>query len=402
MAAPRIKFYFENGALGLVSPNADGVLGLLCTGATVGSTFVLGTPYVLRGMDSLQALGVTAINNESLYKLLSDFYGEAGNGTELWLMAFADTVKLSEMVDPNSNVRAKALINAANGRLRGLIVSRTPAAGYTPTVTNGLDSDVALAQTNAETLAVWAEDSKYAPLFVLLEGYGYSGTATALTDQTLGSTEHVSIVIGNTETQLSATAVPAAMGLVGGRVAKNPIQQNIAAVADGPVNTITAYIGDKKVEEADWETIHDKGYITFRTYSGRSGYFFVDDPTTTLATDDYSHLTAVRTVQKAFRIAYNSLLEKLVAAVPVNADGTLQTSLIKGWQAEVENAIARDMTANGELSADLSNPNDKGVQCFIDPAQNVASTSKVVIRIRVRPFAYARFIDVYLGFQVVS
>ena len=55
------------------------------------------------------------------------------------------------------------------------------------------------------------------------------------------------------------------------------------------------------------------------------------------------------------------------------------------------------MTAEGELSA-----NDKGEGCkvFIDPKQNVLATSKINISIKVRPYGYARFIDVALGFAV--
>jgi hypothetical protein len=59
------------------------------------------------------------------------------------------------------------------------------------------------------------------------------------------------------------------------------------------------------------------------------------------------------------------------------------------------------MTANGELSADVTDPKDRGVECFIDPTQNVISTSKVNIKIRIKPFGYARYIDIYLGFKAV-
>ena len=60
------------------------------------------------------------------------------------------------------------------------------------------------------------------------------------------------------------------------------------------------------------------------------------------------------------------------------------------------------MTANGELSADVTNPKDRGVQCFIDPTQNIVSTSRINIKVRVRPFGYGRYIDVYLGFKTVT
>lgn len=398
MAAPRIKIYFENGALGIAAENADGVFGMLCTGVSVGSTFVLGKAYILRGLASLIPLGITALNNPDLYRAVKLFYDEAGNGQELWIMAFPDTVKLSEMVDVTDPAKGMALVNAANGRLRGLIVSRVPGVGYTPTITNGMDADVAVAASKAQALATWATDTKFAPLFVILDGYGYNGNPVDLTDLTTAAYDRVAIALSTEVSGNKNTIAP----LVAGRLAKSPVQKNLADVSDGPINTLTAFIGTKPVEQADWESAHNKGYLVLRTYPMRSGYFLVDDPTATVATSDYSHLTARRTIDKAYRIAYLTMLDKLMGSVAINADGTIQTPVAKSWQADVENAIAANMTALGELSANVTDPSDKGVTCYINPAQNVLSTSRVVVQLRVRPFAYARYIDVYLGFQVAA
>lgn len=395
---PRVKISFANGALGLVAASADGVLGFLCTGVTVSTTFVLATAYVLRSLDSLTALGVTAINNPAVYKLIKDFYSVAANGTECWLMAFPDTVSWSQMVDVTDAAKAKALINAANGRLRGLVVSRLPAGSYTPTITAGLDADVALAETKAQALAVWARDTKFAPVYVIIEGYAYSGVPTALADLTTHSNNRVGILIGDT----ALNSKSAAVGLFAGRKASIPVQRNIGRVKDGPVTTNAMYIADKAVEVADVESIHDKGYITFRTFVGRSGYFFNDDFMATLPTDDYSHLTAVDTAHKAYRIAYDTVLDELLDELAVNEDGTMQLPIIKSIEAKVENAIANAMTAKGELSADATNADDKGVQCVIDPTQNVVGSSQFNVGIRVRPFGYPRFINVDLGFTVIS
>ena len=156
------------------------------------------------------------------------------------------------------------------------------------------------------------------------------------------------------------------------------------------------------LEVADVESIHDKGYITLRTFVGKNGYFYSDDYLATKVIDDYRSLTARRTIDKAYRIAYNTLLEQLLDEIPVNDDGTMQYPMIKSWQGLVESAIALQMTANGELSADVTNPKDRGVQCFIDPTQNIVSTSRINIKVRVRPFGYGRYIDVYLGFKTVT
>lgn len=395
---PRVKINFENGKLGLVSPSPDGLLGICCTGVAIADKFELNKAYKLSSYDDLDALGITSTSNASIEKIIREFYDEAEAGTEVWLMAFPDTVKMSEIVD-KANDYAVKLINAANGKLRGLIVSRTPGAAYEPTVTNGIDADVETAITKAQALGEWAADSKFAPVFVILEGYAYSGDATDLTDLTDGAVDNrVSVMIGDT----AASTNQAAMGVIAGRIASIPVQRNIARVKTGPLHITTGYIKDKAAESADVAGLNDKGYITFRTFIGRAGYFFNDDFTATAATDDYSHLTARRTVDKAFRICYDTLLDELLDDVPVNADGTLQTPLIKSWQTAVENAIAQSMTTNGELSVDITDPNDRGVKCYIDPTQNIVSTSKVEITVSVRPFGYPRYIDVKLGFEALT
>ena len=395
---PRVKILFENGALGSVIPSPDGVLGILCTGAAVSQKFSLATPYIIRKFADLEdTLGITTANNPNIVKLFTDFFAMAGDGTEVWLMAFANTVTMAQMVDKDLT-NGKSLVLAANGRLRGLIVSRTPAVEYTPTVTHGLDDDVEAAVLKAQALGEWAAETLMAPLFTILEGRSYSGSAIALTDQTIASYDRVGILIGDTVT----TSGNACMGMLGGRIASIPVQRNIGRVKDGPIESLTAYIKDVKVENADVESIHDKGYMTLRTFVGRAGYFFSDDVLCTLVSDDYRSLTARRTIDKAYRIAYDTLLEELLDEIPVNTDGTMQVTMVKSWQGKVENAIALQMTANRELSADVTNPNDRGVECFIDATQNVVSTSRVNVKVRVRPFGYSRYIDVYLGFKAIT
>ena len=46
--------------------------------------------------------------------------------------------------------------------------------------------------------------------------------------------------------------------------------------------------------------------------------------------------------------------------------------------------------------------NGEGCSCYIDPKQNVVATSKVEMTLKVRPFGYARYVDVNLGFQVTT
>ncbi|WP_346236152.1 DUF2586 family protein [Niabella insulamsoli] len=395
MALPRVIIQFENGNLRQTVPSPDGVGGIVCTGVAVAGKFNLATAYSIRRFEDLETLGITADNNPEIFKIVSEFYTEAAINVELWIMGLADTVKLSDMAD-QAQEYGKKLINAANGRLRWIAFSRKPAAGYTPTITDGLDGDVYTAMTNAQALCEWATNTKYAPLFAIIEGAGFSGTAADLEAINTGTDNRVAVLIGDTV----ADSDKAAVGLVCGRIAANPVQRNIGRVKDGTIAAAALYIGALTVDASDFESIHDKGFITFRTIVGRSGYYFSDDNLATVVSDDYNHITARRTVDKAYRLAYDTMINELLDEVPVNADYTLQDGFIKTWQGNILSAISQQMTANGELSADLQN-GDRGVQVIIDPNQNVASSGKIMVRVRVRPFGYARYIDVYLGFQAV-
>ena len=392
---PRVKIQFENGNLRQTVPMPDGVGGIVCTAVAVVGKFALATPYVLRKFEDLDTLGITAANNPEIYKIVSEFYTEAAANLELWILGLADTVKLSEMADQTLDY-GKKLINAANGRLRWIAFSRKPGVGYTPTITNGMDADVYAAVGKAQTLCEWATTSKYAPLFAVVEGAGFGNDPVALTAINTGTNNRVAVLIGDTVNDSKKANV----GTLCGRIAAVSVQRNIGRVKDGTVSPTTLYIGNKTVDAADFESVHEKGFITYRTYVGRSGYYFNDDFLAALTSDDYSHITARRTVDKAYRIAYDVLLNELLDEIPVNADYTLQKGFIKSWEGNIISAISQLMTSNGELSADVQN-GDRGVEVYIDPSQNVVSSGKIVVRIRVRPFGYARFIDVFLGFQAV-
>lgn len=160
-------------------------------------------------------------------------------------------------------------------------------------------------------------------------------------------------------------------------------------------------MGNVKVDEGGSVIagLYDKGYITPRKYVGRSGYFFTDDRLACDETDDYGHLAHRRVIDKAYRIVYDTLLDMMLDELEVNEDGTLQAGIVKNWQQTVEDALNAAMTASGELSA---GDDGEGCVCYIDQGQNVLATSKVMVTVKARPFGYARYVDVSLGFQVTQ
>lgn len=379
-----------NGQLGTVGESPDGLFALVCGAAAVTKKLELGKAYTLHSFDELAALGVTAENNPRLYKHVQDFYTEAEEGTKLVIYPVDKAKTFAELCDKDTGV-IKELIMAENGTLRGIFVAGD---GREATVTtNGLDNDLFTALPKAQQLAEWATVSLYAPLFIILEGRGYKGGVVK--DLHKETYNRVGVLIGDTVKASEGAAV----GLMAGRLATLPVQRNIARVKNGALKPITMFLGEKPVEEnaSAVSDLYDAGYITPRKYVGKAGYFFTDDRLACEQTDDYAHITARRTIDKAYRIAYTALLDLMMDELVVNDDGTLRHGIIMAWQQMMENAVNRAMTAAGELSAD---ENGAGCKAYIDPKQDVLSTSKIELVLKVRPFGYARYVDVKLGFQV--
>ena len=397
MQLPRVKIQFLNGLLGTVGESPDGLLALICGASAVEGKLVLNTIYTLTSVDDLAALGVTEESNGKLYKHVKEFYDEAESGTKLIVYPVAITTKATDICDYTKTAAgyARHLITSQNGALRGIFVAGVNISSSTTASTNGLDPDVFTALPKAQQLAEWATTELYAPLFIGIEGRNYDA-GKELKNLSVETYNRVCVVVGDTV----SGSKDAAVGTLMGRIASIPVQRNIGRVKDGSLFPTEMFIGTSKVDESGSvvASIFEKGYIVPRKYVGRSGYFYADDPMACDPTDDYAHITNRRVIDKAYRIAYDTMLDELLDEIDLNKDGTMQHAVVKSWQQTLENAINRQMTANGELSA----TDGEGCHVYIDEKQNVVSTSKIVVTLKVRPHGYSRYIDVNLGFQVTN
>ena len=395
---PRVKIIFENGLLGSSSPMDDGVCGFVCTGVAVASKLELNKPYLITKYDALAEFGITAESadvNANTHKAVKEFYDIAPQGSKLYFMVVADTVKVSDMVDKTKEY-GKKLIEYSNGAVRFLFCFKKDATSYSPTVLDGLDSDVYLAATEAQKLGIHAADVLFAPCITFLEGRHFNGTPADLSELHQGDLNRVGILIGDTVSGSKG----ATLGTLAGVLASIPVQRSIARVRSGALPISNLYIGNKIVEDTDVEVISDRGFITFRTFVGKAGYYFTNDKLATKETDDYALIPRRRVIDKAYRVAYITLLEELNEELPVDDEGRIPAPVAKSIQNSVERAIINNMTAYRNLGNDPSDPNDTGVQCYIDTNQNVVATSKLDVRLRVKPYAYPKYIDCYLGFKV--
>lgn len=396
MALPDVKVSLSNGAIGALMTNLDGVSGLVMSGVATGLTgLTLGQAKAIYSLKDAESLGITATSaNAAAYRHIKEFYAGFNELTglevaELWIMLYADTITLANMADQTHASSAKKLLDAAGGRIRLLGLTRTPGVGYTATTTSGLDADSFTAVTNAQTLGNTMATGQ-APVRILVEGRAFvytSSNVSALTDLGTMNSNRVSVVLGSSKNDGSAS-----VGYALGRKAGAPVQRNLGRVKSGKCAAIAqAYIGDTAVESiTSPAAIHDKRYIIFRKFPNKDGYFFNDDPTATNpSTDDYNSLGAGCVVDKAHRIAYATYLEELNDDVNTIEGGKLEPGVIATLQRRIEEEVGNNMA--GEISS---------FRCFIDPDQNVVTNNKVNVQLRIRRKGYLKEINISLGFEL--
>ncbi|WP_440132753.1 DUF2586 family protein, partial [Chitinophaga sancti] len=256
-----------------------------------------------------------------------------------------------------------------------------PGSTYLSSNAGGMDIGVTDAIPKAQQVAS-TYAAQFKPVRILLEGYNADiAHPDELVDLRTYSCNRVGIIIGS-------TGHGAAVGLVLGRAAAIPVQRNLGRVKDGALPVTAAFINGKKIEDITGvDALHDKGYIFFRTFVGRSGYYLNDDPMCAPATDDYSQLASGRVIDKAITICYQTYVEELNDEVAIDSEGKLSVPVIKYLQSKIETAV------NTAMADEISS-----FSAYVDASQNVLSTGKIVVKASIIPVGYTKTIEVLLGF----
>jgi hypothetical protein len=136
------------------------------------------------------------------------------------------------------------------------------------------------------------------------------------------------------------------------------------------------------------EAIDNKGYLFLVKEVGFENTYNNDSYTCVSVTNDLSTIENNRTIDKAKRNLRSFIVPELGSPLFVNTDGTLRTDTIATFKALGEKALS-SMEADGELSA---------YEVIINAAQNVVSTSKLEITVKLVPVGVAREITINIGF----
>lgn len=401
---PKLSIKFDNGNAGFVEGLNDGVFALVASAEAVPGGFQLKTPYKVKSMEDVHAISITpSVENSVMYRAIQEFYAEAGEGTPLWILGIPKSAKVSDWFVEGVGGRTdlEKLLDKANGEISAIITKYSPTS--TPVINEALDEDMSLAMSNAQAFAERYTAKKYAPIFVMLEGYAFTGNHTELPSLLDFEFNRVAVFVGDTEPRDNTPDnYNQANHILAGRLAKIQVHENAGKVNLGALSNTTAFIVNTPAELYDVESLHDKGYITFTTHVRKSGYYISDDPLATSFDDDYHYITRRRVIDKAYRLAYNIAIEELLNDFDLMPNGTLSPFYAKTVESKIESEIYNQMTVNGELSVDSNDNNDLGVTAIIDTTTNVAQTNKVKMSLKVRPKGHNRFFEILLGYQITE
>lgn len=388
MSLSNVNITLSNGALGRVASSADGVAGLILTGNAVDGKLDLNKVYRLSSTRDLTTLGITAENNALLYKELTAFYTQTGDGAELYLLVVSEATTLTAMCSIDDASPVRKLIDYARGRIRLVGLNRVPPAEYAAnTEETGIDADVVTA-INAMQAVAESYTAKINPFRVFLPALLWNGATDKLFKPREGSYNRVALVMA-ADVKLDGYTC-AAIGQVLGRAAKIPVNYSIARVKSGTIAATGYLTNGKKPEEVAGmhDLLNDAGYIFYRTFVGKNGYYLNDDHMAAPLTDDYSNLNLGRVIDKAILIAYGAYINEIQDSVEVGTDGKLPQNLCVYYEGLIENAVASLMSG---MISDFS--------AYINPDQNILSTSRMDVVCKIIPKGILREINVTLGFD---
>ena len=385
MARPNVNITLGNGNLGRSAATDDGVAALLLSGATVSGKLELNKHYQLSGTADLVALGVTADNNPLVYKEVTAFYEQTGDGAELHLLVVAEATTLTQMCDSAADSPLRKLIDASGGRVRLVGVNKIPPMEYEADTTQGIDKDAITAAEKAQAAIESYAAGRVNPFRMLMPAPAFGAEVDSLFKPRESSTNAVCYVLASDD----AAKHTAAIGRVLGRAASLSVHQSIGRVRSGSIGTDMYLTDGQSYIDADGlaDSLHDAGYIIPVAYPRKNGAYLNGDPAAAPVTDDYAQLRYGRTVDKARIIVYDTLIDEILDDVDTDSAGDLSAGQRTSYEGMIENAVLTQM--NGEITS---------FAVSIPEGQNILTSETIRVVCRIQPKGVVETFEVTLEF----
>lgn len=431
MALNDIKFIKGNGGLGIEAANEDHISGLIMRLPDFSNEDLSGFESIegmqiakLEYFEQLSAKGITkqdldiesaSILDNEAYKTVAANNAIVYHVSEFFRMSPSGTLYLA-IVKESGNVKGLDIKNLqyyANGTIRQIAIftkDLTDIESYQGIVTGtvgemGLEAEhypVSLLVTCAGYCDDVITIGQGVPYYHKLAGsVGFSPITTYFLQNNnyiKDGFRNLSLIVGcdlygDILEQLGHYGYYGCVGTALGAISASKVSESIAWVAKFPLGLMSpGLISGRLINELatyQLNMVNDNRYIFVRKYAGNFNNYFNDNFTLDVPTSDYAHLNTQRTMDKAVRGIYKSLLPWLSANIAVDpSSGKLAPDDVSVLQ-NVAQSVLEDMQRNGELS---------GCLVEIDTNQNVLATSCITFVIKQVPVGVVRNMVVNIGF----
>lgn len=170
------------------------------------------------------------------------------------------------------------------------------------------------------------------------------------------------------------------------RAAAVPIAEHLGRIATGNVGGIVRLVRDERAAPG----LDEARCTTLRTLLGRPGFFITRGRLASGPTSDFQ------------RVEYRRVMDAGAAKVALDAQVFLNDSVRVSDVGTILEADARSIESylEGGLRTVLVQPNQaSAVSVVVNRTDNLLSTGTLRIKVRIRPLAYAEFVDVEIGFS---
>ncbi len=168
-------------------------------------------------------------------------------------------------------------------------------------------------------------------------------------------------------------------GVYSGRVSSIPVKRSPARVRDGQLFNVVS-INPLGLTEEQIKDLTDAGFITFREYEGVEGIYVTEGRIMAPVGSDFQYVELRRVMDKACRLVRLAALQYKHA----EADGDLE-HLKASLQQEVDDMAGAQDIQSGRI--------------VIPDGQDILSTSKLFVKIRIVPIGIMREIELEVGFE---
>ena len=371
---------FATATLTITLPKSQGIFPN--SGTPVSVTFNSGTGFA--GTLTQATVSGVASKQAVWHYHISEFFRLQPKG-KLYIGFFA-------VPSPYTWTEITTVQNSASGSIRQIGILK----GYESTYSS---SDLTAIQNQVTTYC----DANHKPLSVIYAA-DLSGTSdfTALTDLNTLTANKVSVVVSQDGGALGAFLYAGTgksittLGACLGAVAFSAVNESIEwigkfNISDGTECDTPALANGtliSSLSQNQIDAIDNLKYIFLTTRVGISGAYFNHSYTAIANTSDYSRIENNRTIDKAIRGIYSSMLPALGSPITLNSDGTMKATTV-AYLESLADVNLTQMVRDTELSA---------FKTSIDPNQDVLSTGKVIVAVQLLPIGVAEAIQVNIGF----